>query len=85
MQSVIISYIKYRTNYSQKLIAFTLILFVFNIARMERVVCLPSHPFPAKRVSKSLHMHKQFAWVAPWAMGAWEYFVPTQQFRSMFY
>ena len=41
------------------------ILFVYNnyIARMERVVCLPSHPFPVKRVSKPLRVHKQFAWV----------------------
>ena len=39
------------------------ILFVYNIARMERVVCLPSHPFPAKRVSKPLRVHEQFAWV----------------------
>ena len=35
------------------------ILFVYNIAIMERVVCLPSYPFPAiKRVSKPLRVHE---------------------------
>ena len=36
------------------------ILLFYNIAR---VACLPSHPFPSKRVSKPLRVHELFAWV----------------------